>query len=131
MPLPAPATHGSAGVDIASAEDLTLAPRERRAVRTGLTMAIPDGWEVQVRPRSGLALRHGVTLVNPPATIDSDYRGELMIAMVNLGEERFQVTRGMRIAQLVVSPVHRPEFSEVETLPPSARGEGGFGSTGW
>ncbi len=130
LPLPAPATAGAAGCDVASAEEVVLGPLERRLVRTGLAVAIPEGFEIQVRPRSGLALRHGVTLVNPPATIDSDYRGELMVAVVNLGAEPFTVTRGMRIAQLVAARVERPVFVAVADLPPSGRGAGGFGSTG-
>jgi dUTP pyrophosphatase len=130
LPLPAPATAGAAGFDIASAEDLTVAPMERTLVRTGFAFAIPAGFEMQVRPRSGLALRHGLTLPNTPATIDSDYRGELMVAVVNLGVESFVITRGMRIAQLVVARVERPSLVEVADLPASERGHGGFGSTG-
>lgn len=130
MPLPVPATAGAAGFDVASAEDLTLAPLERRLVRTGFAFAIPHGYEMQVRPRSGLALRHGISLPNTPATIDSDYRGELMIALINLGNEPFAVTRGMRIAQLVVAKVERPGLREVDELPATERGDGGFGSTG-
>jgi dUTP pyrophosphatase len=130
LPLPARATAGSAGFDVASAEEGTLAPGERRLFGTGFRVAIPEGYEVQIRPRSGLALKHGITLPNTPATIDSDYRGELKIALVNLGSEAFQVTRGMRIAQLLVARVEPAEFRAVEELPPSARGEGGFGSTG-
>jgi dUTP pyrophosphatase len=107
-----------------------LLPLERRLFRTGLQVAIPEGYEIQLRPRSGLALRHGVTLPNTPATIDSDYRGELQVALVNLGTEPFSVTRGMRIAQLVVARVERAAFRPVEALPPSERGVGGFGSTG-
>lgn len=103
---------------------------ERKLFRTGFALAVPDGWEVQLRPRSGLALRHGISLPNTPATIDSDYRGELMVALINLGTEAFEVTRGMRIAQLIVARVERPTFQLVETLPASVRGEGGFGSTG-
>jgi dUTP pyrophosphatase len=130
LPIPAPATPGAAGCDVASAEDVVVAPMERRLVRTGFAVAVPDGFEMQVRPRSGLALRQGLTLPNTPATIDSDYRGELMVAVVNLGAEPVALTRGMRIAQLVVAPVARPAFREVETLPGTARGTGGFGSTG-
>jgi dUTP pyrophosphatase len=130
LPLPARATAGSAGFDVASAEEGTLAPGERRLFGTGFRVAIPEGFEVQIRPRSGLALRHGITLPNTPATIDSDYRGELKIALVNLGTEAFEVTRGMRIAQLLVARVEPAEFRAVEELPPSGRGEGGFGSTG-
>ena len=103
---------------------------ERKLFRTGFALAVPDGWEVQLRPRSGLALRHGISLPNTPATIDSDYRGELMVALVNLGTEPFAVTRGMRIAQMVVAKVERAEFRVVEALPDSLRGQGGFGSTG-
>ena len=103
---------------------------ERRLFRTGFAIAVPEGYECQIRPRSGLALRHGITLPNTPATIDSDYRGELMVALVNLGAEAFEVTRGMRIAQMVVARVERVEFQPVAELPPSGRGGGGFGSTG-
>ncbi len=130
LPLPAKGTPGSAGFDLASAEAGTLAPGARRLFRTGFAVAIPDGFEVQIRPRSGLALKHGVTLPNTPATIDSDYRGELMVALVNLGSEAFEVTRGMRIAQLVVARVEPAEFRTVDSLPETARGAGGFGSTG-
>jgi len=130
LPLPARATEGSAGYDVASAEDLVLAPMERRLVKTGFSFAIPAGFEMQVRPRSGLALKHGVSLPNTPATIDSDYRGELMIAMINLGAESFSISRGMRIAQLIIARVEAPAMVEVEELPSSVRGTGGFGSTG-
>ena len=130
LPLPARATEGSAGYDVASAEDLVLAPMERRLVKTGFSFAIPAGFEMQVRPRSGLALKHGVSLPNTPATIDSDYRGELMIAMINLGAESFSISRGMRIAQLIIARVEAPAMVEVEELPVSVRGTGGFGSTG-
>ena len=131
LPLPTRQTAGSAGYDVHSAEvDFTIAPLERRLVRTGLALAIPPGYEAQVRPRSGLALKYGLTLPNTPATIDSDYRGELMVAMINLGTEPVAVTRGMRIAQLVFQRVERVELLEVAELPPSERGQGGFGSTG-
>jgi len=130
LPLPSLATPGSAGYDLASAETATLQPMERRLIRTGLQIALPPGYECQLRPRSGLALRDGITLPNTPATIDSDYRGELMVALVNLGSRPFEVTRGMRIAQMVVAPVVRVRFQPVEGLPVSERGEGGFGSTG-
>jgi len=130
LPLPARATEGSAGFDIASAEDGVLQPMERRLFGTGFAVAIPSGWEIQIRPRSGLAFKHGVTLPNTPATIDSDYRGELKIALVNLGAEPFTVERGMRIGQLVVARVPEASFREVTELPPSGRGAGGFGSTG-
>lgn len=131
LPLPSRQTVGAAGYDVASAEpDFTLEPQARRLVRTGLALAIPAGYEAQVRPRSGLAIRHGLTLPNAPATIDSDYRGELMVPMINLGTERVEVKRGTRIAQLVFQRVERVELVEVEDLPQSERGEGGFGSTG-
>jgi len=131
LPLPTRQTAGSAGYDLHSAEaEFTLRPLERRLVRTGLALAIPDGYEAQVRPRSGLALKHGLTLPNAPATIDSDYRGELMIPMINLGTEPVVVTRGTRIAQLVFQRVELVELEEVAELPPSVRGGGGFGSTG-
>jgi len=131
LALPSRQTAGSAGYDVASAEpDFTLQPLERRLVRTGLALAIPAGYEAQVRPRSGLAVKHGLTLPNAPATIDSDYRGELMIPMINLGKEPVAVARGTRIAQLVFQRVEVVELEEVAELPPSERGEGGFGSTG-
>jgi dUTP pyrophosphatase len=130
LPLPSLATPGSAGYDLASAETGVLSPLERRLFGTGFAIAVPEGYECQIRPRSGLALRHGITLPNTPATIDSDYRGELMVALVNLGAEPFEVTRGMRIAQMVVARVERVEFQPVAELPPSGRGAGGFGSTG-
>jgi dUTP pyrophosphatase len=130
LPLPAPATPGSAGYDLASAEDGELGPLERRLFRTGFSIAVPDGYECQLRPRSGLALRHGITLPNTPATIDSDYRGELMVALVNLGTETFRITRGMRIAQMIIARVERVTFRPVEVLPATTRGTGGFGSSG-
>jgi dUTP pyrophosphatase len=130
LPVPSPATPGSAGCDLASADDGVLAPLERRLFRTGISIALPEGYECQIRPRSGLALRHGITLPNSPATIDSDYRGELMVALINLGHEPFEVTRGMRIAQMVVARVESVAFRPVENLPDSHRGVSGFGSTG-
>lgn len=130
IPLPSRATPGSAGYDLASADDGTLGPGERRLFRTGIAIAVPHGYECQLRPRSGLALRHGVTLPNTPATIDSDYRGELMVALVNLGAEPFEVVRGMRIAQMVVAKVEQVAFQEVAELSETDRGPGGFGSTG-
>jgi dUTP pyrophosphatase len=130
LPLPARATRGSAGYDIASAEDVTVQPLERRLIPTGFAFAIPAGFEMQVRPRSGLALRQGLTLPNTPATIDSDYRGELLIAVINLGTAPVNVTRGMRIAQLVIARVEAPAMVEVVELPETERGSGGFGSTG-
>lgn len=111
-------------------DDFTLAPMARRLVRTGLALAIPPGFEAQVRPRSGLALKHGLTLPNTPATIDADYRGELMIAMINLGSEPVTIVRGTRVAQLVFQRVEQVRLETVVALPPSARGAGGFGSTG-
>ncbi|MET0239259.1 MAG: dUTP diphosphatase [Sphingobium sp.] len=130
LPLPAYATAGAAGMDIVAAEDVTLAPGGRHAVATGFAMAIPDGYEVQVRPRSGLALKHGISLPNTPGTIDSDYRGELKIIMINLGAEAFAIARGDRIAQLVVAPVLPARLVEVDALDETVRGVGGFGSTG-
>jgi dUTP pyrophosphatase len=131
LPLPARQTAGASGYDVCSAEpEFTIDPLERRLVRTGLALAIPAGYEAQVRPRSGLAVKHGLTLPNSPATIDSDYRGELMIPMINLGPEPVLVARGTRIAQLVFQRVEAVELHEVAELPPSARGVGGFGSTG-
>ncbi len=130
LPVPALATPGSAGYDIASADQGVLAPGERRLFRTGFSVAVPPGFECQIRPRSGLALRHGITLPNSPATIDADYRGELLIALVNLGGEPFEVTRGMRVGQLVFARVEQANWREVPDLPPTGRGEGGFGSTG-
>ena len=130
MPLPSRATEGAAGYDLASAEGVVLQPMERRLVGTGFAVAIPAGFEIQIRPRSGLALRHGLGLPNAPATIDSDYRGELRVALINLGGEPFEVRRGMRIAQAVVARVEEAGFREVEELPGTTRGAGGFGSTG-
>jgi len=130
LPIPAPQTPGSAGADIASADSAVLQPMERGLFATGFAVAIPEGYEIQIRPRSGLAIKHGITLPNTPATIDSDYRGELRIGLINLGSEPFEVTRGMRIAQLVVARVEAVRFDPVEHLPPTPRGAGGFGSTG-
>ncbi|BEU99265.1 dUTP diphosphatase [Novosphingobium olei] len=130
LPLPAYATSGAAGMDVVAAEDVDLAPGARHAVATGLAMAIPHGFEIQVRPRSGLALKHGVTVPNTPGTIDSDYRGELKVIMINLGQEPFAIRRGDRIAQLVLAPVTRAGWVEVSELDDTARGIGGFGSTG-
>ena len=130
IPLPAYATDGAAGMDVAAAEDLTLAPGQRHAVATGFAIEIPNGFEVQVRPRSGLAIRHGITCLNTPGTIDSDYRGEVKVILVNLGEEPFAIRRGERIAQLVPAPVLRAAVIEVEAISETERGSGGFGSTG-
>lgn len=130
LPLPAYATPGAAGMDVVAAEELTLTPGQRHAVATGFAMAIPEGHEVQVRPRSGLALKHGITCLNTPGTIDSDYRGEVKVILANLGDAPFPIARGDRIAQLVPAPVLRADLSEVVSLDETARGSGGFGSTG-
>lgn len=130
LPLPAYATAGAAGMDVVAAEDVSLPPGGRHAVATGFAMAVPTGYEVQVRPRSGLALRHGVTCLNTPGTVDSDYRGEIKVILANLGSEPFEVRRGERIAQLVPAPVLPAELHEVNALDETARGAGGFGSTG-
>ena len=130
LPLPAYATAGAAGMDVVAAEDLTLAPGARHAVATGFAMAIPEGYEVQVRPRSGLALKHGITCLNSPGTIDSDYRGEVKVILANLGSDPFAIVRGERIAQLVPAPVQRAALDESDTLDDTKRGSGGFGSTG-
>jgi dUTP pyrophosphatase len=130
LPVPVYASDGAAGLDVVSAEDLTLAPGQRHAVSTGFAIAIPDGYEVQVRPRSGLALKHGITCLNTPGTIDHDYRGEVKVILANLGSEPFEVRRGERIAQLVPAPVLKASFVEVPMLSATSRGAGGFGSTG-
>jgi len=132
LPLPAYESGAAAGMDLLAAldRDLVLAPGERALVPTGIQVALPVGFDGQVRPRSGLALRHGVTVLNAPGTIDADYRGEIGVVLVNLGPASFTVTRGMRIAQLVVAPVAKVGWQEVEALPESGRGEAGFGSTG-
>ena len=132
LPLPAYATAGAAGMDLLAAVDapLEVAPGERVLVPTGLAIALPPGHELQVRPRSGLALRHGVVLPNSPGTIDEDYRGELQVIVMNAGSAPFTIERGMRIAQAVLAPVVRAAWTEVETLDGTQRGQGGFGSTG-
>ena len=130
LPLPAYATTGAAAMDICAAESMTLRVGKRHAVATGFAFAIPDGYEVQVRPRSGLALKHGITCLNTPGTIDSDYRGEVKVILANLGEDDFIITKGDRIAQIVVAPVTQGEMIEEDTLDETARGTGGFGSTG-
>jgi len=132
LPLPAYQTAGAAGMDILAAidEDLRLEPGIVATIPTGLAIEIPVGWEAQIRPRSGLAIHHRITLPNSPATIDSDYRGEILVPLVNLGKSSFIVTRGMRIAQLVFSPVSRVLWVEVPELPPTDRGTSGFGHTG-
>ncbi len=130
--LPDYATEHSAGIDLPAAieADVVLKPGERRLVPTGLAIALPDGYEAQVRPRSGLALRHGIGVLNGPGTIDADYRGEIGVLLINHGQEDFTVSRGMRIAQMVVAPVTRIAWRETDRLPDTPRGAGGFGSTG-
>ena len=130
--LPTYESPGAAGMDIAAAitADIVIAPGARHAVPSGLAIAVPAGHEVQIRPRSGLALRHGVTVANAPGTIDSDYRGEIKVILINLGDEPFAINRGDRIAQMVICPVTQGVWMEVDTLDETARGEGGFGSTG-
>ncbi len=130
LELPGYATEGAAGMDVLSAEDVTIAPGGRHAVATGLAVAIPPGFEIQVRPRSGLALKHGITVPNTPGTIDSDYRGELKVILINHGADAFDIRRGDRVAQLVLAPVTRAAWLETEELDDTARGAGGFGSTG-
>lgn len=133
LPLPAYATSGAAGMDVAAAVDkpVILGAGERLAIPTGFAMAVPAGYEAQIRPRSGLALKHGVTVANAPGTIDSDYRGEVAILLVNLGDQDFTITRGMRIAQMVVAPVTQVTPVATESLADTERGDAGFGSTGY
>jgi dUTP pyrophosphatase len=130
LPLPAYESEGAAGLDLRAAEACEIAAGKRALVATGLSIAIPRGFEGQVRPRSGLAAKHGVTVLNAPGTIDSDYRGEVKVILVNFGDAPFRVARGDRIAQLIVAPVTHVEIAEVESLDATARGEGGFGSSG-
>lgn len=132
LDLPAYASAGAAGLDLQAAldGDAVLAPGARMLVPTGFAVALPPGYEAQVRPRSGLALKHGITVLNSPGTIDEDYRGEVGVVLVNLGQEPFTLTRGMRIAQMVIAPVSRAVLAEADELPATGRGEGGFGSTG-
>lgn len=132
LPLPEYATPGSAGMDLLAAveADVVLEPGERRLISTGLKLAIPPGYEGQVRPRSGLAARHGITMLNTPGTIDSDYRGVVQVIVINLGSEEFRIRRGDRIAQLVIAPVARAELVEAAALAETVRNEGGFGHTG-
>ncbi len=130
LPLPSYATPGAAGMDVVAAEDLDLLPGQRHAVATGFKVAIPHGYEIQVRPRSGLAFKHGISVPNTPGTIDSDYRGELKILLINHGSEPFAIRRGERIAQLVPAAVTLAEFDELDELCETERGAGGFGSTG-
>jgi dUTP pyrophosphatase len=130
LPLPRYASEDAVGLDVTAAEDLTLEPGQRHAVATGFAIEIPRGYEVQVRPRSGLAMKNGITCLNTPGTIDSDYRGEVKVILINLGQEPFEVRRGERIAQLVPAPVLRADFVEASELSGTERGAGGFGSTG-
>ena len=132
LPLPAYATPDSAGLDLLAAvsADQVIAPLQRALIPTGLALAIPAGYEAQVRPRSGLALKSGITVLNSPGTIDADYRGEVGVILINLSDQPFTVTRGMRIAQMVVAQVARIGWQQAASLDTSARGEGGFGSTG-
>lgn len=130
LPLPSYETSGSAGMDVRATEELTIAPGKRGLAGTGFAFAIPAGYEIQVRPRSGLALKKGVSIPNTPGTIDSDYRGELKVILINHGEDEFVIERGDRIAQIVVAPVQRGNLVEVDDLDDTGRGSGGFGSTG-
>jgi dUTP pyrophosphatase len=132
LPLPSYESASAAGMDLPAAvtTDVILHPGERDLIATGLAIALPEGYEAQIRPRSGLAARNGVTVLNTPGTVDADYRGEVKVILVNLGNEPFTVTRGMRIAQMVIAPVVQATMEQVEELPESARGAGGFGSTG-
>ncbi|MGA1849577.1 dUTP diphosphatase [Sphingobium yanoikuyae] len=130
LPVPAYATAHAAGMDVVSAEEIILNPGDRHPVATGFALAIPEGYEIQVRPRSGLALKHGITLPNAPGTIDADYRGELKVLLINHGADPFPIKRGDRIAQLIVAPVQLASFVEVDMLDDTVRGMGGFGSTG-
>jgi dUTP pyrophosphatase len=130
LPVPRYASEDAVGLDVSAAEELTLQPGDRHAVATGFAIEIPRGYEVQVRPRSGLAIKHGITCLNTPGTIDSDYRGEVKVILVNLGQQPFEVRRGERIAQLVPAPVLRADFVEAGELGDTQRGSGGFGSTG-
>lgn len=130
LPLPGYASAGAAGLDLRAAASAEIAPGDRALVPTGLAVAVPEGYEAQIRPRSGLAARHGVTVLNAPGTIDCDYRGEIRVILINHGRDAFRVARGDRIAQLVVAPVSRIETVEVASLDDTARGEDGFGSSG-
>jgi len=132
LPLPAAATSLSAGADLlaAVAEPVVLSPGQRAVIPTGIAIQLPGGFEAQVRPRSGLAAKYGVTVLNAPGTIDADYRGEIGVILINHGDEDFSVTRGMRVAQIIVAPISRAVWQEVDELKTSARGQGGFGSTG-
>lgn len=132
LDLPSYATPLSAGVDLSAAiqDDIILKPGERKAIDTGLAIALPQGFEAQVRPRSGLALKNGITVLNTPGTIDADYRGEIKVILINLGQDDFKISRGMRIAQMIIAPFTQVAWQEVESLDETSRGAGGFGSTG-
>lgn len=130
LPLPVYATSGSAGLDLRAAEAFTLKPGERALVPTGVAIALPKGFEAQVRPRSGLAVKHGVTVLNAPGTIDADYRGEIKVPIINHGAEDFVIVRGDRIAQMVIAPVTIATLMEIDRLEETERGSGGFGSSG-
>lgn len=130
LPMPSYESVGAAGMDICAAESIVIRTSRRAAIATGFAFAIPEGYEIQVRPRSGLAYKNGLTVLNTPGTIDSDYRGEIKVILVNLGDEDFQVTKGDRIAQIVAAPVQRANMQEVDDLDDTARGSSGFGSTG-
>ena len=130
LPLPSYETAGAAGMDLRAAEPMLLKPGARCLIPTGIAIALPDGFEAQVRPRSGLAVKHGVTVLNAPGTVDCDYRGEIKVPLINLGQEDFQILRGDRIAQMVITPVTRIAWAEASLLGETARGAGGFGSSG-
>ncbi|VAV93441.1 Deoxyuridine 5'-triphosphate nucleotidohydrolase [hydrothermal vent metagenome] len=134
LPLPSYETVGAAGMDLYAAvpqgSPMVLEPGQRDLVATGISIALPQGFEAQIRPRSGLAVKHGITCLNTPGTIDSDYRGEIKVILINLGQENFTISRGERIAQMVIAPVVQASWQEVAELPETIRGEGGFGSTG-
>lgn len=130
LPLPCYETAGAAGMDLRAAEAVTLRPGARHLVATGLSIALPEGYEAQVRPRSGLAVKHGITVLNAPGTIDCDYRGEVKVPLINHGQDDFVIARGDRIAQMVIAPVTRIAWTEVDALDDTERGAGGFGSSG-
>lgn len=132
LPLPEYATAGSAGCDLLAAvgTEIVMGVMERQLIPTGIAIALPDGYEAQIRPRSGLAFKHGISVVNAPGTIDSDYRGEIKVLLINLGDEPFTVTRGMRVAQMVIAPVSQAKWQQVESLDETTRSDAGFGSTG-
>lgn len=132
LPLPEYATEGSAGMDLVAnvQEPITLSPHERKLISTGISIALPTGYEAQIRPRSGLAIKHGITILNTPGTIDSDYRGEIMVILTNLSDKEFNITRGMKIAQMIIATVTQSSFVKVDSLDNTTRGSSGFGSTG-